>query len=104
MTDTVTFFKLSDNKVRTLIRDIVNEDGFGLSNHARERMKERSILSRHVKECLVYGDIIDEVFINSHNNWQLNLIRIIAGMRIKVTVAVDIESRVVVITAMKKDW
>jgi hypothetical protein len=64
-------------------------------------MKERKVLSKHVKECLLHGEIDNELFME-HNCWKVNLTRIVAGMRVKVVTALDPKTKVVVVTVIKE--
>jgi len=79
----------------------VEEKGYILTNHAKDRMRERGVLARHVRECLLKGEIDDEIFLNAHNDWQVNLTKIVAGSRVKITATLNTQSRVVVITVMR---
>ncbi len=41
------------------IRGCVQKNLFGFSEHARSRMKERSIEDYKVVECILYGKVIE---------------------------------------------
>lgn len=66
-------------------------------------MKARGVLRKHVVVCLQKGHVTEVAHINIHGNWQATMSRRVAGLDVKVAVAVETQTRAVVITVMKED-
>lgn len=82
--------------IRALAEDSKN---ILIVDHASKRSKERQISRRQIENCLKKGTITEGPFLNAHGNWQVNLFRHAAGENITCTVALEINERLIVITA-----
>ncbi len=83
--------------VRELVRDT---DNIVLLPHARKRMKKRSINNRQIEICLRLGIIREGPFMNQHGNWQVTMERLAAGEEMKLAVAIEEETKLLIITVM----
>lgn len=83
------------NLVRKISEDTSN---IILTDHAKERMKERNITFSHVLGCLRKGHVSEGPYQGLKGDWKCNLTRAVAGIDITVTVVVDEETKVIVIT------
>ncbi len=83
-------------KVRRLAK---SKHGIDLSDHARERMKERDVSQRQIMEVLQKGDKEKEPVKDEHGAWRLKLKRRVAGRTTQVIVAIY-ENKLIVITVI----
>lgn len=67
--------------------------------HGKERAQQRRITRRQIELCVQKGTIQEGPYLNQHGNWQVNLYRHAAGEEVTCVVAIEWESRVIVITA-----
>ncbi len=83
--------------VRELVRDT---DNIVLLPHAKKRMKKRGINNRQIEICLRLGIISEGPFMNQHGNWQVTMKRLAAGEEMKLAVAIEEETKLLIITVM----
>jgi hypothetical protein len=74
-----------------------------ITTHAERRMRERRISRLDIQRCLELGVIEEGPFRNDKDLWQMTVRRRSAGEEIRVVVAVDPDSMVVVVTAYRGD-
>lgn len=98
----VVFFEMSKDKIIETLRRAASNNNIIITHHAKQRMHERRILMRHVEVCLQKGDIVEGPYLSDKNDWKVTLRRTVAGMRIKVEVALNIDECAIVVTAMKE--
>jgi len=86
----------------TILREIrrIAEDSSNivLVSHGRKRSKQRRISRPQIECCIRKGHIEEGPFLNMHGNWQVAMCRRAAGEEIHCVIAVDLPSRVLVIT------
>jgi len=68
------------------------------TKHARERMTERRITSRHVIACLRKGRVIEGPYQGMKGDWRCTMIRVVSGTDVTVAVAVNFKDDVIVVT------
>ena len=69
-----------------------------LTNHARERMGERRITTRHVMTCLRKGRVIERPYRAVNGDWRCTMVRAVSGMDITTAIAVSFEDDLIVVT------
>lgn len=95
---------MSDHDFMRLVHEIASDPSrIGITDHARKQMRVRNVLRKHIDVCLQKGSVSEAAHINLHGNWQATMWRRVAGLDVKVAVAVETKTRVVVITVMKED-
>jgi hypothetical protein len=67
--------------------------------YGRRKTKIRRITRRQIELCVQKGTPTEGPFLNSHGNWQMNLLRHAAGEEITCVVAIEWATRVLVINA-----
>jgi len=86
----------------TILREIkrLAEDSGNivLIAHGRKRSRQRHITRPQIECCVRKGHIEEGPFLNVHGNWQVTMCRRVAGEEIHCVVALDLPSRVLVIT------
>ena len=98
-------FKLSAPQVLRLIREVA-QDSFRVivTDHARQRMRQRKINLVQVINCLLKGQIDEGPSLDTHGNWVCSVRWRHAGDFIKVAVALkhDLKTgkKLIVITVM----
>jgi hypothetical protein len=80
---------LTSAQAVALIRHLVNEGDYRLTEHALERMDERHITTPQVLSVLRSGSVISGPAKNEHGNWQIQLSDIAAGEQVTVTAVID---------------
>ncbi len=105
MADVITFKKNpSNHDFMRMVHEIAcDRSRIKITTHAREQMKKRKILRKHVDVCLQKGRVVEPAHLNIHGNWQATMVRKVAGLSVKVAVAVETEERAIVITVMRED-
>lgn len=66
--------------------------------HAKKRSAQRKITRRQIELCVQRGVITEGPFMNLHGHWQVNLERRAAGEEITCVVAIEWETRLIVVT------
>lgn len=66
--------------------------------HSKERGAQRKITRRQIELCVQKGVLTEGPFVNSHGNWQVNLERRAAGEEITCVVAIEWETKLIVVT------
>lgn len=99
MTDNVIPLTLTAPHALRLIREIATDsDRIVIVPHARRRGRERSKSRPQIEACVRKGTIEEGPFMNDHGNWQVTLYRHAAGEEMHCVVALDLPSKVIVIT------
>lgn len=70
------------------------------TGHARKRMRQRKITTRHAVTCLREGscDCEEWPFQNEHGEWCCKMIRKVAGLEVTLAVAVNWNTNIIIIT------
>ena len=68
--------------------------------HARQRMRERGIEPANVIRCLRRGVVTEGPTMNIRGNWQVRMTRTTDGRDLHVVVALEWQSRLIVVTAI----
>lgn len=91
--------RLSEPEALKLIREIsVDTRNIVVISHAKKRRFQRRISRRQIEICVQKGVITEGPFVNQHGHWQVNLTRRAAGEEITCVVAIELASRLLVIT------
>ena len=61
--------ELDNKKAHKIIREIVSDGSLILSNHAKERMKERGYSTHDIGYILLNGKIVKKELNTKTNNW-----------------------------------
>lgn len=81
------------------IRRLAEDSGnIVLIKHGRQRSRERKITRPQIEGCVRKGNIKEGPFLNARGNWQVTMCRRMAGEEIHCVIALDIPSRLLVIT------
>lgn len=74
-----------------------------LTNHARDRMRERSITRIEINRCLQHGQQRGDGVQDEQGNWKVEMLHTVAGRRLIVQAVVQEEggSKVIVVTAWR---
>ena len=95
---------LSNDDFAQLVHEIAADSSCIIyTGHARKQMKARKVLRTHVDTCLQKGHVIEPAHINMHGNWHATMARRVAGLDVKVAVAIETKKCVAVVTVMKED-
>jgi len=70
------------------------------THHALKRMTERRITRTMVLQCLRSGAVDEPVALDAYGNWKMTVWARIAGRDIRAAVAIDLQSRAIVITVI----
>lgn len=81
--------------IRTLAAD---PDRVAMTRHAELRMNQRRVSFGAVVECLRRGAVADDPSRDTHGNWACRVRRFAAGEELTVAVAIEWETRLLVIT------
>ena len=68
------------------------------THHARERMSERRITSRHIMACLRKGRVIEGPYKSINGDWRCTMISAVSGIDVTVALAINFEENLIVIT------
>ncbi len=93
----------SSKEAEAIIRKLVTVGKISLSNHCKERMKERNITIQQVMICLSKGRVTENPFL-SHTNgggYETTVERTVAGDNLRIGVCLKFSQRILVITAIK---
>ena len=69
-----------------------------ITHHARDRMGERRITSRHLMTCLRKGRVIVGPYKAVNGDWRCTMVRAVSGMDITAAIAVNFEDDLIVVT------
>jgi hypothetical protein len=67
--------------------------------HSQARGRQRTITRRQMELCCQRGTVTEGPFVNSHGNWQMNLCRHAAGEEITCVVAIEWDTKILIVTA-----
>ena len=88
-----------------MVRELVAKGMVSLSNHAKQRMKQRHITMKQVLTCLAKGRVTEHpVLANKRGNssgYDITIERLTAGDYLRVGVCLKFSQRALVVTAMK---
>lgn len=94
-------FRLSRSQGLKLIREAAEDTGrIILTHHAERRMRQRRITMTQVIACLRKGVITEGPALDIKGCWACRIERTVAGDEVKVALAIDPPSRVVIVTVM----
>lgn len=65
--------ELDNEKAHRIIREIIAEGSLILSNHVKERMRERGYSTHDIGHILLNGKIVRKEFNTDANNWVYTL-------------------------------
>ncbi len=92
-------FTLSRPKALALMRELAKDSGnVVFTDHARIRMRQRQLTPKAVIECLMRGVIVEGPALGVKGTWELAMQRMGAGRRLHVGLAIDLPSRLIIIT------
>lgn len=92
-------FILSRAKAVGLVRELAKDSSnVVFTDHARIRMRQRQVTPKAVLECLLRGVIVEGPTLGVKGTWELAMERRGAGRKLHVGLAVDLPSRLIVIT------
>ncbi len=91
-------FILSKAKAVGLVRELAKDSGnVVFTDHALKR--KRKVTPKAVLECLLRGPIVEGPALGIKGTWELAMERMGAGQRLHVALAIDLPSRLIIITA-----
>jgi hypothetical protein len=92
-------FILSKAKALALVRGLAKDSGnVVFTDHARKRMRQRQVTPKAVLECLLRGAIVEGPALGIKGTWELAMERMGAGRRLRVGCAINLPSRLIIIT------
>jgi len=90
---------LSRPKALSLVRELAGDSGnIIFSPHASKRMRQRNVTAKMVLECLLRGVIVEGPVPSLKGTWELAMQRMAAGEKLRVALAIDLPSRIIIIT------
>lgn len=89
---------LALHRVRELAADTAK---IVITNHCKDRQRERGITRRQVEQCLIKGTITEGPSRTPHGDWKLSLFRHAAGEELTCVVVIDWPKKLIVVTAYK---
>ena len=90
---------LSKPKALSLVRELAKDSGNIIFRpHASKRMRQRHITAKMVLECLLRGVIVEGPVLSLKGTWELAMQRMAAGEKLLVALAIDVPSRLIIIT------
>lgn len=91
--------RMNDATALKVLREIATDSArVILTDHARQRMRQRKVSPVQVLTCLQRGIISEPVALDLHGNWKLTVAHRVAGKDLNVAVAIDVPNRAIVIT------
>lgn len=92
-------FILSRPKALALVRELAADSGNVVFHpHALKRMRTRHVTPKEVIACLLKGAITEGPALGIKGAWELAVERTNAGRRLRVALAIDLPTRLIVIT------
>jgi Domain of unknown function (DUF4258) len=89
----------SKPKALALVRELAGDSSnIIFSPHASKRMKQRRVTPKMVLQCLLFGVIVEGPVLSLKGTWELAMQRMAAGERLRVALAIDLPSRLIIIT------
>lgn len=86
-------------KALGLVRELAKDSGkIVFMPHALKRMRQRHITAKMVSECLMRGVIVEGPVFSLKGTWELAMQRMAAGNKLHVALAIDLPSRLIIIT------
>lgn len=93
--------RMNDPNALKLLREIAADSGqIVFTDHAVRRMVQRKVTRPMVIDCLLAGAIDESVALDIHGNWKMTVWKRVAGRSLRVSVAIDLPSRAIVITVI----
>jgi Domain of unknown function (DUF4258) len=90
---------LSKPKALALVRELAGDSGNIIFRpHALQRMKQRRVTPKMVLQCLLLGVIVEGPVFSLKGTWEMAMQRMAAGERLRVALAIDLPSRLIIIT------
>jgi hypothetical protein len=90
---------LSKPKALSLVRELAKDSGnVVFSDHALKRMRQRRVTPQMVLQCLLRGVIVEGPVLSLKGTWELAMQRMAAGEKLRVALAIDLPSRLIIIT------
>lgn len=81
------------------IKRIAEDSGnIVLLAHGWKRSRQRRITRPQIEACIRKGYVEEGPFVNPHGNWQVTMCRRVAGEEVRCVIAVDLPSKILVIT------
>lgn len=68
--------------------------------HAKKRMVQRCISLRMIQQCCLLGVVDEGPALNIKGNWQLNIRRIVAGESVNCGVAIEWDTKILIVTVI----
>lgn len=83
-------FKMSNEMLRRKIAKIAADSSrVVITQHAKQRMRQRKVLLRQVLDVLHGGKIVEPAHQNTHGDWCCTLEKLTAGDRVKVPAVLE---------------
>lgn len=100
MNEVVPINPTPDDMARHIRRIAEDSNNIIFTGHARQRMQQRKITSRHVITCLREGscDNKEWPYQNESGEWCCRMIRKVAGLEVTLAVAVNWNKNIIIIT------
>jgi Domain of unknown function (DUF4258) len=90
---------LSKPRALSLVRELAKDNGnIIFMPHAAKRMTQRRVTPKMVLECLLRGVIVEGPVLSLKGTWELAMQRMASGERLRVALAIDVPSRLIIIT------
>ena len=92
-------FEMNQGNALAIVREIAADtSNIFLLGHAKIRGKQRAINRGQVVACVQKGTLVEGPFLNAHACWQMTLYRHAAGEQMNCVIAVELPSRIIVVT------
>jgi Domain of unknown function (DUF4258) len=92
-------FVLSKPSALNLVRELAKDSGNVIfKDHALKRMRQRHVTPKMVMDCLSRGAIVEGPALSMKGTWELAMQRMGGGQRLFVAMAIDLPSRLIIIT------
>ena len=93
---------LTRHAARSILREAAEQTGrIGFTDHAVRQMRARHISRMQVVRCLRHGGITEGPTLDHYGKWVCRVEHLTAGDAIAVVAAIDLPSRVIVITVFE---
>ncbi len=93
------YLSFSRQKALSLVRELARDSGNVIFlPHASQRMRQRHVTAKMVLECLLRGVIVEGPVLSLKGTWELAMQRMASGERLRVAFAIDLPSRLIIIT------
>lgn len=82
-----------------MVRELAADSGnVVFVDHALKRMKQRKVSPKDIINCLLLGVIVEGPALGIKGNWELAMQRMGGGRKLRVALAIDLPSRLIIIT------